>query len=126
MNAHGASGDREAGSGLPLPDGPVDPGLQPERTSLAWNRTLLALILAGVLLLRWVPLHGWFPLVISGLTVCIALGIATGQGRRYRRDVRGMRSGRIGADVVGVGWMAAAVALVSVLALVVVVALPLH
>ncbi|THJ65779.1 DUF202 domain-containing protein [Arthrobacter echini] len=124
MNAH--VGSRGASAGGPPPGGPADPGLQPERTSLAWNRTLLALVLSGALFLRWVPLHGWFPLVLSALTVGTAFVIAVGQARRYRRGVRGMSSGHIGADVVGVAWMAGAVALVSVLALVVVVALPLR
>ncbi len=119
-------GARGPGSDRPLPGGPADPGLQPERTSLAWNRTLLALVLSGVLMLRWVPAHGWFPLVISGLTACIALGIATGQARRYRRGVQGMSVGHVGADVVAVAWVVGAVALVSVLALVIVVVLPLH
>lgn len=104
----------------------ADPGLQPERTSLAWNRTLLALVVAGLLLLRWVPRHGWFPLVLVLLTLVTALVIAVGQARRYRRAARGIRDGRIEADVVGVLGATAGVAVLGALALVVILALPLR
>lgn len=104
----------------------ADPGLQPERTTLAWNRTVLALVVAGLLLLRWVPGHGGFPLVLTLLTIVTALVIAGGQARRYRRSSRGIRDGRVEADVVGVLGTTAAVALLGALALVVVVALPLR
>lgn len=104
----------------------ADPGLQPERTSLAWNRTMVALVVAGVLFLRWVPGHGWFPLVLTALTVVAAVAIAAGQARRYHLGARGIRTGRIDADLMAVAWTTAAVVLLAVLALLVVVALPLR
>ncbi|WP_043443196.1 DUF202 domain-containing protein [Arthrobacter sp. L77] len=110
----------------PAPRPHEDPGLQPERTTLAWNRTMLALVIAGVLLLRWVPRHGWFPLGLTLLTAATALAITAGQARRYRRSARGIREGRIDADVAGVLGTTVAVALLGALALVVVVALPLR
>lgn len=42
-----------------------DPGLQPERTVLAWGRTTLTLVTASAIFLRWIPEHG--PLVLPFL-----------------------------------------------------------
>ncbi len=43
---------------------------QPERTTLAWSRTALALLVVSALFLRWLPSAGWIaalPVAISGL-----------------------------------------------------------
>lgn len=76
----------------PVPDGTDGPpGLQRERTLLAWNRSLLALIVTAVLLVRTVgppylrPAHA--PAVAVG---AVAVWLSLAADLRYRRGhVRG-------------------------------------
>lgn len=51
---------------------PADPGLQPERTVLAWGRTLLAIGVIGVSYLRWLPHFGAWTVLLSLLAIGIA------------------------------------------------------
>lgn len=69
----------------------VDPGLQPERTTLSWSRTLLALITVSALCLRWTPQFGLVTLWVPGLAVVAALAIGTTQRERTVRSVRGIQ-----------------------------------
>lgn len=50
-----------------------DPGLQPERTSLAWQRTSISFVAASLLFLRWATQHG----AVVGLVVAVAALTAT-------------------------------------------------
>ena len=106
---------------LPLHD---DPGLQPERTSLAWGRTLLTMLTVSALFLRWLPYHGVFVGVPVAISLATALGIWTTQQRRYRRSASGLKSGRIQADALSTLWLGSAVFLLGALGLYTVIFLP--
>ena len=103
------------------PTGLADPGLQAERTYLAWQRTGLAFAAVGALLLhtssqqhnRWVDLPGLFGLAVGALILLAAL-------LRYRTSVaaaRGERRAAVGGVLLAV---AAATLLLSLSGLVIV------
>lgn len=53
---------------------PLDPGLQPERTLLAWRRTCLGLVVNSFLLMRGGALHGEPAAIGAGLLVVALAG----------------------------------------------------
>jgi len=66
-------------------DGPWDPGLQPERTALAWRRTGLALTVGSLIGLRVLPeLLGPAAYALAGLGVAASLAVLWAAHRRYR------------------------------------------
>ncbi|MFF0989768.1 DUF202 domain-containing protein [Kocuria nitroreducens] len=67
-----------------------DPGLQPERTTMAWGRTLMSFVVVSAVFLRWLPHHGPFVLVLFGLAVVTAAAIYLTQRSRYVRSARGI------------------------------------
>lgn len=74
------------------PAGVFDPGLQPERTGLAWRRTGLALAVGSLVALRVVPGPGdggWTLLPgLAGLGLALAV-LVLGE-RRYRQVHRSL------------------------------------
>ncbi len=63
-----------------------DPGLQAERTSIAWTRTCTALIAVGLI---GTKLHtGAIPILISLLGLLSASGLMLAAGRRGRQTAR--------------------------------------
>lgn len=101
-------------SGAAVPPGPAhgDPGLQPERTTLAWGRTVLALVTAAAICLRWISHHGSFVLVLFTLAVGAAAAIYLGQRARYSRSSAGITAEQVAPSCLGVFSLAtAAVAL---------------
>jgi uncharacterized membrane protein YidH (DUF202 family) len=76
------------------PDGtPLrDPGLQPERTSLAWSRTVLGYLVVATICLRAAPRIGPVGVVSAGAYLTVAVAIACSTTARYHHRVRGMHS----------------------------------
>ncbi|AXM99096.1 DUF202 domain-containing protein [Pseudomonas plecoglossicida] len=63
----------------------TDTGLQPERTTLAWKRTHILLVLVACLALRSLQHHPMLSLVVITLAGLMALLIVVQQGSCYRR-----------------------------------------
>lgn len=65
---------------------PFDPGLQPERTALAWRRTGLALLIGALVVLRYfTPVLGAIAVGASLLGAALGMVILLRSEVRYRR-----------------------------------------
>lgn len=77
--------------GSPGTDTPFDPGLQLERTALAWRRTALTCCVGALVAMRVLPAR-LGPLALLGAAVLAALSAATmiAAHRRYRAHHRAL------------------------------------
>lgn len=100
-----------------------DPGLQPERTSLAWGRTVLAFITVAAICLRWVPHHGLFVVVLFAVAVSVGAAIYLTQRARYTHSSSGIATEQGTADVLGVFSLSAATVVLGALGIYVVLVL---
>jgi putative membrane protein len=67
-----------------------DPGLQPERTELAWRRTTLALIIGALIALRLLPpaLGSWSIIVgLAGLVMAVLIWVLAHRRARLTSHV---------------------------------------
>lgn len=90
-----------------------DPGLQPERTVMSWDRSLLALMVTAAMFLRWYGAVGAFALTPAVLCATAALVIHWTQRHRYGTQSAGIARERVRADAWAVLWL---VVLVTALA----------
>ncbi len=99
-----------------------DPGLQPERTTLAWGRTMMALVTVSAIFLRWLPQHGFPILLLFAVSAGAAATIYATQRRRYHASARGIVQEAFDADTSAVLWTAFTGIALGVLGMVVVLA----
>lgn len=100
-----------------------DPGLQPERTSLAWGRTMLALVTVSTIFLRWAEQHGLFVLTLWAVSCLTAAAIFLTQRLRYARGGEGISRGAMGPNATSVLWTASSGLALGVLGIYAVLAL---
>ena len=78
---------------------PFDPGLQNERTALAWTRTGLALLVAVLLASRiTVGELGVVTVIFTIFTLPLAVNVLVSAGRRYRISRRALESATLLPD----------------------------
>lgn len=71
-------------TGAPRPERVFDEGLQHERTALAWERTSIAVIIAGVLLARYSAETVHYTIAaVGGVQVLLGAGLLVWSGRHY-------------------------------------------
>jgi uncharacterized membrane protein YidH (DUF202 family) len=71
-----------------------DPGLQPERTALAWRRTTLSLIVGALIALRLLPhtLGSW-SLIVGFVGLGVAAYLWRQADRRAHRTLKALHAG---------------------------------
>lgn len=88
-----------------------DPGLQPERTSLSWTRTVLSLTIASLTMLRWAWAYPAMIYVQVVVMTMLAFALISTQGRRYAAQDLGLAKGRVTPNAGGVMLVAGSLVL---------------
>jgi putative membrane protein len=114
---------------VPAPPRLFDPGMQPERTALAWRRTGLAMAVGSLVALRvFPPSLGLWAVVPTVIAFVIAVAVFIAADVRYRRNHRELIADRepetrvMLAGGALIAFVAAAVLAFGVLAAIILVA----
>ena len=88
-----------SGRGRRAADGPpdviLDAGLQPERTQLAWRRTVLSLVVGGLVAWRVLPpAIGWYGVAAGAAGIAASMLLAVLATRRAAAVASELRAGR--------------------------------
>lgn len=106
------------GSGIAVMQRHPDPGLQPERTTMAWTRTLVSfLVVAGLSMRVSASVHEIAFLLITVIAMMAALNITVRQAGRYERSNTGLVEEKIRPQVWSVIVMSTAVTLLALVLL---------
>lgn len=99
--------------------GQVDPGLQPQRTALAWSRTALALFVNALLALKSGFEHDDKLVLLMGLALLLAAAAGMVCGTWRKRELARLRG--LGAPprwimltTLGITWLAAITGVLAV------------
>ncbi|BAU94459.1 hypothetical protein N24_0197 [Corynebacterium suranareeae] len=95
-----------------------DPGLQPERTVLAWNRTTVSMAVCSAILLRWTNFYGVFTLLPVVLLSAMAIVILFTQRVRYERQAVGLVDNKLPPNIIGVVSLTATLLIFGVVGIV--------
>lgn len=100
-------------------NGVGDPGLQPQRTGLAWNRTALAMFVNALLAMKSGMDHHDRLVILMGLLLLAAAGAGMACGTWRKRELAQLRG--LGApprwlllSTVGATWLAAVAGVLAV------------
>ncbi|AQQ14292.1 hypothetical protein CGLAU_01505 [Corynebacterium glaucum] len=98
----------------------ADPGLQPERTSMSWTRTAVAMLVVSLILLRWAHVFGPWVIALIVLTLVAAVYVVLSNRAAYMREVAGIEHERVDPAIGRIFAMTATVFLLGVGSLVLV------
>lgn len=99
----------------------VDPGLQPERTSMSWTRTTLSALLVATLTLKFADEYGATAIPTVLVVALLAVTALATHRRRFSRSVRGLTNERLRPPTRSVFLLGGAVVLLGALSFAVVV-----